>query len=86
VAVPLREPSFNRFSGELGRDTSTVSFVGLNKMVLVEVLRACPGLTILLGDILALVSDGEDALAGVRAGVLGLVTIGVRKNSSSDVT
>ena len=93
VAVPLREFNFRRLSGEPGRDKSIESLVGLNRIVLDEVLRACAGLFFLFGDIgrppASLLPDADNALAGVRAGVragvLGLVTIGVRKNSSSDV-
>jgi hypothetical protein len=58
-------------------------------MVLDEVFRACPGLFFLLGDMTltfsVLLPDTDTTLAGVRAGVFGLVTIGARKNSSSDV-
>lgn len=75
VAVPLRALVLGRFSGDGARDMFIVSLTGLKRIVLVEVLRLCPGLDrFLLGDrgafALKLESEGEATMAGVRLSTL----------------
>ena len=91
VAVPLRVPVrvSGRRVGEVERETVSDSLLGEKRTVLVDQLRVWPGFERtwrLLGEVFC--SVFELAVDGglVRAGVRGLTVIGVRKNSSSEVS